>query len=40
MLCPSCHTLNRDNARFCKGCGQPLAVETVVTAQTVQDAKR
>ena len=24
MLCPSCHTQNRDNARFCKGCGLPL----------------
>ena len=21
MLCPSCHTENRDNARFCKKCG-------------------
>ena len=31
MLCPSCHTLNRENARFCKGCGQILAVETIVT---------
>jgi serine/threonine protein phosphatase PrpC len=24
MLCPSCHTENRANARFCKGCGLPL----------------
>src|SRR5579875_1591120 len=24
MLCPSCHTENRENARFCKGCGRPL----------------
>ncbi|GER88120.1 hypothetical protein KDW_22820 [Dictyobacter vulcani] len=29
MLCPLCHTQNRDNAKFCKGCGQPLAVEVV-----------
>lgn len=27
MLCPSCHTENRENARFCKGCGRSLAVE-------------
>ena len=36
MLCPSCHTLNRDNAKFCKGCGQLLAVEIVAAAQTTQ----
>ncbi len=29
MLCPWCHTPNRENAKFCKGCGQILAVETV-----------
>lgn len=29
MLCPSCHTLNRENARFCKGCGQTLSLEVV-----------
>jgi Serine/threonine protein phosphatase len=29
MLCPSCHTLNRENARFCKGCGQTLTLEGV-----------
>ena len=28
MLCPSCHTQNRDNAKFCKGCGQLLSPET------------
>ncbi|GCE19143.1 protein phosphatase 2C domain-containing protein [Dictyobacter kobayashii] len=33
MLCPLCHTQNRDNAKFCKGCGQPLAVEVVAGAQ-------
>jgi serine/threonine protein phosphatase PrpC len=27
MLCPSCHTENRDNARFCKVCGLPLKDE-------------
>ncbi|HLI89456.1 MAG TPA: protein phosphatase 2C domain-containing protein [Ktedonobacteraceae bacterium] len=29
MLCPTCHTLNRDNAKFCKGCGQSFTAETV-----------
>lgn len=27
MLCPSCHTENRENARFCKGCGRSLVAE-------------
>ncbi len=27
MLCPSCHTLNRDGARFCKSCGMSFPVE-------------
>ena len=36
MLCPSCHKLNRENARFCKDCGQALVVETVITAGQVQ----
>ncbi len=35
MLCPICHTLNRDNAKFCKGCGQTLAVETVAADPAV-----
>ncbi|GLV58401.1 hypothetical protein KDH_52340 [Dictyobacter sp. S3.2.2.5] len=34
MLCPLCHTQNRDNAKFCKGCGQLLAVEVVAGAQS------
>src|SRR5689334_9853238 len=33
MLCPWCHTPNRENAKFCKGCGQTLAVETVAGGQ-------
>ena len=24
MVCPSCNTANRDDAKFCKSCGQPL----------------
>ncbi len=27
MLCPSCHTLNRDGARFCKSCGMSFPQE-------------
>ena len=34
MLCPSCYTLNRDNAKFCKGCGQILATEVVAATDT------
>ena len=34
MLCPSCNTNNRDNARFCKKCGHLLAIETVIPNQT------
>jgi serine/threonine protein phosphatase PrpC len=33
MLCPLCHTQNRDNAKFCKVCGQLLAVEVVAAGQ-------
>ncbi len=32
MVCPSCHTPNRDTARYCKRCGQELAIETVIAA--------
>lgn len=38
MLCPWCNTHNRENAKFCKGCGQVLAVETVAGAETRQSA--
>ncbi len=34
MLCPSCHTENRENARFCKGCGRSLITEQQPTAST------
>jgi serine/threonine protein phosphatase PrpC len=37
MFCPSCHTSNRENARFCKGCGQALFVEVSAHQQTVEN---
>src|SRR5579875_1396029 len=37
MLCPSCHTENRENARFCKGCGRPL---TAAQAQPQAESAR
>ena len=27
MICPTCNAPNRDDAKFCKSCGQPLHVE-------------
>ncbi|GAC1364856.1 MAG: hypothetical protein NVSMB44_25030 [Ktedonobacteraceae bacterium] len=33
MLCPLCHTQNRDNAKFCKGCGRTLPVELETAEQ-------
>lgn len=30
MFCPSCHTLNRENAKFCKSCGHQFAGATAV----------
>src|SRR5437764_8375871 len=33
MLCPSCHTQNRDNAKFCKSCGLSFPAEQGGTEQ-------
>ncbi len=33
MVCPSCNTLNRDDAKFCKGCGQPLHPQQAVASE-------
>ncbi len=33
MLCPLCHTQNRDNAKFCKVCGRILIVEAGASEQ-------
>ncbi|HTK11846.1 MAG TPA: protein phosphatase 2C domain-containing protein [Ktedonobacteraceae bacterium] len=38
MLCPVCHTQNRDNAKFCKGCGLSFTPEMVETNQAGQNA--
>ena len=27
MICPTCNAPNRDDAKFCKSCGQPLHVQ-------------
>ncbi|HJT57785.1 MAG TPA: zinc-ribbon domain-containing protein, partial [Ktedonobacteraceae bacterium] len=35
MICPLCHTQNRDDAKFCKGCGQPLRAESAHSADEV-----
>lgn len=32
MICQSCSTLNRDDAKFCKGCGRALHAQQVNTA--------
>ncbi len=34
MLCPFCHTQNRDNAKFCKGCGRFFSEEQGGTEQS------
>ncbi|HZR44168.1 MAG TPA: protein phosphatase 2C domain-containing protein [Ktedonobacteraceae bacterium] len=40
MLCPLCHTQNRDNAKFCKGCGRLLPEEPVGVAQAAQAGQK
>ncbi len=32
MLCPQCHTQNRENAKFCKGCGLSFTPEMLAEA--------
>jgi len=33
MICPTCHAPNRDDAKFCKSCGQPLYVQPTPTSE-------
>jgi serine/threonine protein phosphatase PrpC len=35
MTCPTCNTPNRDDAKFCKSCGQPLHLEPLPTTEAV-----
>jgi membrane protease subunit (stomatin/prohibitin family) len=35
VRCPNCHALNSENAKFCSGCGQPLAPAPAPTGATV-----
>ncbi len=36
MVCPSCNTPNRDDAKFCKRCGQPLHPQQVAASESDQ----
>ena len=38
MICPICNTANRDDARFCKGCGKRLPEAPTATATSVAAA--
>jgi len=33
MVCPSCNTYNRDDAKFCKKCGHSFPAETPEAGQ-------
>jgi serine/threonine protein phosphatase PrpC len=33
MICPTCNAPNRDDAKFCKSCGQPLRVQSAPTTE-------
>ena len=37
MDCPVCNILNRDDARFCKSCGQPLSLQQAPASQEDSD---
>src|SRR5579863_5351888 len=38
MHCPLCNTLNRDDAKFCKGCGQSLHPSQAAPAEAMAEA--
>ena len=33
MICPTCNAPNRDDAKFCKSCGQPIHVQPMPTSE-------
>src|SRR5215470_8143730 len=33
MICPTCNAPNRDDAKFCKSCGQPLHVQLAPSSE-------
>ena len=37
MVCPSCNTANRDDAKFCKSCGQPLRPQPATASASIID---
>jgi serine/threonine protein phosphatase PrpC len=39
MLCPSCHTPNRDDAKFCKKCGHSFLPAQAKTPETIASAQ-
>ncbi|HYA99863.1 MAG TPA: protein phosphatase 2C domain-containing protein [Ktedonobacteraceae bacterium] len=34
MICPTCNASNRDDAKFCKSCGQPLSLQPAPASRT------
>ena len=35
MICPTCNAPNRDDAKFCKTCGQPLHLQPTPASEAV-----
>src|SRR5581483_3656987 len=39
MVCPSCNTPNRDDAKFCKKCGYPFHNEVIEVTAAPQESQ-